>query len=191
MMKTRLILSGALAILCAGGSSLAQITPQGSSAPRPASQQPRPAATEGPVTTLAGCLYREDAVPGRSPNIAEKAGVLEDYVLADATIARELNRTPDRPIADAGQPPAAQIAGLATGRMYKVTKIDDEQLKALTGKRVEITGTIKVDTDARSADRATNTNLQNIEGTSIREVTGGSCPASPAGSSPTPPTPRR
>ena len=63
--------------------------------------------------------------------------------------------------------------------MYKVTKIDDERLKALLGKRVEITGTIKADDDAKPADRATNTNLPNIEGTSIREVTGASCPASP------------
>jgi hypothetical protein len=63
--------------------------------------------------------------------------------------------------------------------MYKVTKLDDERLKTLIGKRVEITGTIKPDDDAKPADRATNTNLPNIEGTSIHEVGGAACPATP------------
>ena len=98
--------------------------------------------------------------------------MLEDYILADATPAREQNRLPDRPIAEAGPATCRPIAGLASGRMYKVTKIEDGRLKELVGKRVEITGTIKPDTDAKPADRATNTNLPNIEGTSIREVAG-------------------
>jgi hypothetical protein len=130
------------------------------------------------VTKLAGCLYRENSVPGRSPNVAEKAGVLEDYILADATPAREPNPLSDPPIADKSQPPGA-TAGLASGRMYKVTKIDDERLKALVGKRVEVTGTIKQDNDAKPADRATHTNLPNIEGTSIHEIVGAPCPSSP------------
>ena len=40
------------------------------------------------------------------------------------------------------------------------------------GKRVEVTGTIKPDNDAKPADRSTNPNLPNIDGTSIREVAG-------------------
>jgi len=111
--------------------------------------------------------------------VAEKAGVMEDYILFDATPVREQNRLPDRPIADAGQPPDAPTAGLASGRMYKVTKIEDGRLKELVGKRVEVTGTIKPDNDAKPADRSTNTNLPNIDGTSIREVAGATCPATP------------
>ncbi len=180
-MNTRNILLGVATILCSGALSSAQIAPQGQGggAPQPRTQQPRADPTGGPVTTFAGCLYREDSIPGRSPNIAEKAGVLEDYVLADATPAREPKRLSDPPIADAGQPLAAAIAGLASGRMYKVTKLDDGRLRVLVGKRVEVTGTIKPDDDARSADRATNTNLPNIEGTSIHEVSGASCPVTP------------
>jgi hypothetical protein len=177
-MKTRKIFLGAAAILCSGALSSAQIAPQGGGAPQPRAQQPRADAT-GAVMTLAGCLYRENSIPGRSPNVAEKAGVLEDYILADAAPARESKPLSDPPIAEAGRPPAAPTAGLASGRMYKVTKISDEQLKTLVGKRVEITGTIKPDDDAKPADRATNTNLPNIEGTSIHEVTGASCPATP------------
>jgi len=178
-MKTREIVLGAAAILCIGALNSAQIAPQGQRAPQPRSQQPRPDPIAGPVTTLDGCLYREDSISGRKPNVAEKAGVLEDYILADATPAREHNRPPDRPIAEAGQPPAAPTAGLASGRMYKVTKIEDGRLKELLGKRVEVTGTIKPDNDAKPADHSTNTNLPNIEGTSIREVAGATCPATP------------
>ena len=178
-MKTREIVLGAAAILCIGALSSAQIAPQGQAAPQPRSQQPRPDPIAGPVTTLAGCLYREDSIAGRKPNVAEKAGVMEDYILFDATPVREQNRLPDRPIADAGQPPDAPTAGLASGRMYKVTKIEDGRLKELVGKRVEVTGTIKPDNDAKPADRSTNTNLPNIDGTSIREVAGATCPATP------------
>src|SRR5687768_9655568 len=46
-----------------------------------------PATAREPATTLVGCLYREDQVAGRKPNVAERAGVLEDYILADATVA--------------------------------------------------------------------------------------------------------
>jgi hypothetical protein len=163
-MNKRLILSGAAALLCVSALSSAQITPQGGiqqRPPQPTTQQPRPEAS-GPVTTLTGCLYREDSVPGRSPNVAEKAGVGEDYILADATTA-----------------PAARE--LAIGRMYKVTKIDDERLKALIGKRVEATGTIKPDRDVRPGEEPAHfENLPNIEGASIREASGAPCPASPA-----------
>jgi hypothetical protein len=180
-MRTRLILSGAAAFLCAGVISSAQITPQGGRPPQPTTQQPRPTASAGPLTTLTGCLYREDSIPGRSPNVAEKAGVLEDYILADATAARDSNRAPDRPVAEAGQPPAGASAGLATGRMYKVTKLDDERLKAMTGKRVEIAGTVKPDDDVRPGEKPANfENLPNIEGASIREASGAPCPATPA-----------
>ena len=198
-MKTRLILLGAAAILCAGALSSAQIAPQGGvqqRPPQPKAQQPRATPNAGPVMTLAGCLYREESVPGRSPNVAEKAGVGKDFILADAT-----PNTPDRPIADAGPPdaqrptpsgpqqPAGAVAGLATGRMYKVTKIDDDRLKELVGKRVEITGTIKPDDDVRPGEEARVENLPNIEGTSIREVSGAACPARPVISSPAPPAP--
>ena len=178
-MKTREIALGVAAVLCVSALSSAQIAPQGHGAPQPRSQQPRADPTAGPVTTLAGCLYREDSIRGRSPNIVEKAGVFEDYILADATPTRDVKRLSDPPIADSGQALATLTAGLASGRMYKVTKLDDARLKLLVGKRVEVTGTIKPDDDAKTADRATHTNLPNIEGTSIQEVNGASCPAIP------------
>jgi hypothetical protein len=182
--------------------SSAQIAPQGGTqrAPQPTPSQPRSTASDERPSTFAGCLYREDAIPGRSPNVAEKAGVLEDYILADATIAP--SSAPDRPGAEAessrpgqpeqraGQPAAGGTAGLATGRMYKVTKISDDRLKALIGKRVEVTGTVKPDGDVQPGEKPVNfENLPNIEATAIRETSGATCPSRPAGTSPTTPAP--
>jgi hypothetical protein len=182
MMQTRVILSGIAACVCAATIGSAQIAPQGGiqgRPPQPKTQQPRAQPTESPAIAFGGCLYHEDAIPGRSPNIAEKAGVGADYILADATPTSK---------------PAAPTAGLATGRMYKVTKIDGKQLSDLAGKRVEVTGTIKPDDDARSGEPGESfKNLPNIEGTSIHEVAGAECPARPEISSPAtpPPTPNR
>ena len=38
-------------------------------------------------TTLIGCVYQEKDVPGRAPNVAERAGILEDYILAELSPA--------------------------------------------------------------------------------------------------------
>jgi len=178
MMQARLILSGIAACLCVATLSSAQIAPQGGTqgrAPQPKSQQPRAQPTESPATTFAGCLYHEDAIPGRSPNVAEKAGVGADYILADAAPTST---------------PAAPIAGLAAGRMYKVTKIDGKQLNDLAGKRVEVTGTIKPDDDARPGEHRDNfKDLPNLQGTAIHEVAGAACPVRPDVSSPATPAP--
>jgi len=129
--------------------------------------------------TLAGCLYNEESIPGRSPNVAEKAGINRDYILADASAAQSSPTT-------AGK--AGATAGLTSGRIFKVMKLDQDQLKALVGKRVEVTGSIKPDDDARPGDRANNQNIPNIEATSIHEVAGATCPSTPAGASTTSPT---
>ena len=71
--------------------------------------------------------------------------------------------------------------------MFKLEKIDDNQLKTLVGKRVEVTG--RVDAEARDAapgGAAPNRNLgpdrielPEFEVASIKEISG-SCPATPA-----------
>src|SRR4030095_10243777 len=72
-MNTREIVLGAAAVLCAASLTSAKIAPQGQGAPQPRSQQPRADPTKGPAMTLAGCLYRENSIPGRAANVAEKA----------------------------------------------------------------------------------------------------------------------
>ena len=126
---------------------------------------------------LSGCLYQEADVPGRKPNLAEKAGVLEDYIIADARVVGQGSSTPG-PQAGTG------------GRMYKVEGIPDSQLKAHVGKRVEVSGRIDSDDAGSDAGRATpdrnplsrdTIDIAEFEATSIREVAGGTaCAAKPA-----------
>jgi hypothetical protein len=133
--------------------------------------------------TLTGCVYREQDVPGRAPNVAERAGVLEDYILADVKPASMPGAT--------GTPGAVGTSGAASHGMYKLELIADEQLKAAVGKRVEVTGRIDAEAgDSKSAaspaasptDKAIGrdkVNLAEFEVASMREVEG-SCPATPA-----------
>jgi hypothetical protein len=143
-----------------------------------AAQQQPPATTSTATTTLSGCLYREDQVPGRKPNVAERAGILEDYILADASVAG----TQKAPQGLTGNAPAS-------GNMYKVEGPSDERLKALVGKRVEVTGRIDPEggpgaaPGAPRADRGVGPdqiNLPEFEASSIREISGTACPATPA-----------
>ena len=148
---------------------------------QPETQANRPASPAG-MTTLTGCVYRERDVPGRAPNIAERAGVLEDYILADARPAGE-SATP-------ATPGATGTSGMA-GKMYKLEKIEDDRLKAVVGKRVEVTGRIDAEagdtarpaptTGAAQPDRSPGPDrieLPEFEVTSIKEVSG-TCPAKP------------
>jgi len=103
--------------------------------------------------------------------VAERLGVAEDYIIADA------------------RPQGSQAQGLATGRMYKVEQIDDEQLQKLVGRRVEVTGRIDADADdatpsgAPARDRnpvsPDDIELPEFEASSIRQVEG-TCPSAPA-----------
>jgi len=152
-----------------------------SQAPTPSPQTP--AVTVQRTVTLVGCLYREDQVPGRTPNVAERAGVLEDYILAGASApsaqAQPGSATP--------APTGTSGTALTTGNMYKVERIPDERLKALVGKRVEVTGRIDPEgtptTPAGAGpDRGPGPdriNLPEFEASAIRE-TSGTCPATPA-----------
>ena len=133
------------------------------------------AAAQEPAAKLTGCLYREEQVPGRTPNPAERAGVLEDYILVQSS-------------ADApkGAAPAATGTSGMTAKMYKVEGPSDEKLKALVGKRVEVSGRIDTEAGAKpgqaTPDRGVGpdkVSLSEIEATSIREISG-TCPATPA-----------
>jgi hypothetical protein len=158
---------------------------QGAGQPQnPPPQAPETSTTVRPTTTLAGCLYREDQVPGRKPNIPERAGILEDYILADASVAG----TQTKPGATPDATGTTGSTTLASGNMYKVEGPPDEQLKALVGKRVEVTGRISpergpVGTAGKPRpDQGLGPdeiNLPELEATSTREIAG-TCPPAPA-----------
>jgi hypothetical protein len=156
---------------------------------QPPTQTQQPAHMQDMATTatVTGCVYKEADIPGRTPNVAERAGVLEDYILVAST---------DTSRATAGTtgttPPAATGTTGAAVMKYKAFKlehVDDEKLQAMVGKRVEVTG--KVDAEARdakagapgapAADRSMGPDqieLAEFEVTSIKEVPG-DCPAKP------------
>ena len=166
----------AVALAAPNAAAQAQTSPQST---QPQSTQPRDSAaqtaTQNAGTAMVGCLYREDQVPGRSPNVAERAGVLEDYILVDAAPASGAQRS--------GTPAGATSATGATaasGRMFKVEGIDDDRLKAMVGKRVEVSGRVDADVEGRQ-DKSVGPdriNLPEFEAQSIREVSG-ECPATP------------
>jgi hypothetical protein len=154
--------------------------------PATQSQTPQSPATQSPTTprapdttataqqgadvTLTGCLYRERDIPGRAPNVAERVGIAEDYILTEA------------------RPAGSSAQGLATGRMYKVEHVNDEQLGALVGRRVEVMGRIDAEASdvtpggAPAADRnpisPDKIDLPEFEARSIRQADG-TCPAVP------------
>ena len=153
-----------------------QPQPQPQAPPPPVTQTPAYPQTSPPppsTVTLTGCLYRERDVPGRTPNVAERAGILEDYILADARFTR------------GDTPPTI-------GKMFKVERIADEKLAQFVGKRVEVTGTLDVEenemqqagtagTTGTTEDRSPGPDrieLPEFEAASIREVAG-TCPAVP------------
>ncbi len=151
----RYIFGSAAAVLCAGSLVAAQAqapaTPgQAPQPPQSGVQGERPTSAQAggsATTTITGCVYREEDVPGRTPNVAERAGVLEDYILADVRMpAGSATGTSGAAgggaVGAGGAAGAGATAGTAgTGAgMYKLELIADERLKALVGKRVEVTG---------------------------------------------------
>jgi hypothetical protein len=108
---------------------------------------------------------------------------MEDYILAEV-----------RPASAPSAPGTAGTSGTAkTASMYKLELIADEKLRAVVGKRVEVTGRIDAESgDARTpaaAPPASQTDkaigrdkvdLPEFEVTDIKEVAG-TCPATPSG----------
>lgn len=122
-------------------------TPQTPQTPEPGEQQ-REMGGEEKTVTVVGCLKREADVPGRSPNVAEQAGMGEDYILTEAAEATAAGST---------SPSSSSAAGSTSGMSsLKVEGIDDEQLQQHVNKRVEVTGTID-DPDWQSRAGSTGT----------------------------------
>jgi hypothetical protein len=138
-------------------------------------------AAQGAPTTIVGCVYEEKDVPGRAPNPVERAGILEDYILAEISAAENA-----KPTGTTG------ATAPTTYSMYKLEKVADSELKALVGKRVEVTGRVdaKADDTAGQPPASAQTNrtdrvvghdrinLPEFEVSSIRAIAG-SCPAKP------------
>lgn len=158
----------------------------------------RSSSTE-PTATLVGCLYREKDIPGRSPNVAERVGVMEDYILADAqpkaasTSADASSAASSSATGNNDTTGAVGTSGTVTsgGKMYKLEHVSDEILGSLVGKRVEVIGRIdkepgdQTSTQGGAAIAQDNSagpdriELAEFEVTSI-QATAGTCPAQPS-----------
>ena len=174
------VIATATVVACSGLIGAAQ-SPSPTSQATPAQQTEPQATTSRASTTLTGCVYREKDVPGRAPNVAERAGVLEDYILADVKPASGSEAV--------GTSGTTATSGKAHS-MYKLELIADEKLKAAVGKRVEVTGRIDAEAGDKTASPSTPSqtdkaigldtiDLPEFEVTSLREVPG-TCPATPA-----------
>jgi hypothetical protein len=176
-----------------GSSATAQSDTQSSTSTE--SSAARASSTE-PTATLVGCLYREQDIPGRTPNVAERVGVMEDYILADAQPKASSTSADASSSSTAGNNDttgAVGTSGTVTsgGKMYKLEHVSDEILGALVGKRVEVIGRIdkepgdQTSTQGGAAVAQDNSagpdriELAEFEVTSI-QATAGTCPARPS-----------
>jgi hypothetical protein len=91
---------------------------------------------------MTGCAHQ---------TIAERAGVLEDYLLTSASVGGQQSSAPGsaQPAPGATGTSGTQASGNIQST-YKIEGIADERLKALVGKRVEVTGRVDAD-DQREA----------------------------------------
>jgi hypothetical protein len=125
-----------LAAVVAGAIALTtSLMAQDPKTPPPSPSTPATQAQSSTVT-VEGCVMREADVPGRKPNVAERAGIAEDYILTSTKMIKGSAPTGK---AGAGDKPTG-TAG-AGGAMYEIRGIDDTQLKQHVGRRVQIEGT--------------------------------------------------
>ena len=142
----------------------------------PTQQPPGRTQDQARMVTVEGCLMREADVPGRRPNVAERSGVTEDYILTSTKIVKG---SPPAGGTTAQTRPGETPTGTAgtQGAMYEVEGIDDERLKQHVGRRVQIDGRFEnVDRARATPERGTPADdLVEIRGTTMRQVAG-ECP---------------
>ena len=160
-MRTRFIAIAAL--VTAGTLTLSAQSPNPQAPPspnpqtsRPTDQQPRPGdatqragAAAGQTITISGCLKAEKDVPGLKPNVAERAGVTEDYILTTVKMS-----------------PSSTTSGMGLATMYEIEGIGEDELKKHLNHQVELTGRI---TDTKTAT-ATSDDVPDFQATSLKMV---------------------
>lgn len=117
--------------------------PRPSSPQTPTTQtQPRTGTDTGPTVTVQGCLMREADVPGLEPNVVERAGVTEDFVVTNAKVVK-------------GSAPESRRGSASSNTMFAIEGLSEDQLEANLNRRVEIDGTIDEDSGmTRDTSRA-------------------------------------
>jgi hypothetical protein len=157
-MMSRYLLGTVAAAVCGLTVSIAAQAPES----KPSAQEQANA-----VVTIEGCVAREQDVPGRKPNIVERAGVMKDYMLTHAKVTA--------PLAAANAVTSTQPVGTtgSMGVMYDIKELDEKRLEPFVGKRVQIEGTLTDLTKSPSAGPTED--LPDIRALTIRPATG-ECP---------------
>jgi hypothetical protein len=167
-------LAGTLAVTA---TVAAQNPPPQQPTPRtPTTEDPARTQTQAQMVTVEGCLMPEADVPGRKPNVAERAGVAEDYILTSTKMVK--GKAPQGATTAETRPGETPTGTAGTqGPMYEVEGIDEQRLKQHVGRRVQIEGTFEnVDRARATPERGTPADdLVEIRGTTIRQVAG-ECP---------------
>ena len=112
-MRTRLMTVTITALSFAGALTLQAQAPQSPSAPPSPPQASQPD-TQRPMTdsatkatdatvTITGCVKSEADVPGLTPNVAERVGVTEDFILTNVKMS-----------------PASKVSGIGLASMYEI-----------------------------------------------------------------------
>jgi hypothetical protein len=167
-----------LAAACSTAAVLsAQTPPQPQTPPRPQTPTTQPAPTPKPdaqpaagTVTISGCLKAEKDVAGLKPNVAERAGMGEDYILTNVKMA---------PGASGSSPAAAASKAV----MYKIEGLSDDELKKHLNHQVELTGRISDSGSAKPGGTAApggggapSETLKEFQATSLKMVSA-TCPA--------------
>ena len=172
-MRTRLMTASMTALALAGTLGLQAQTPQTQppSQPQPSTSRPtstdqRPSTTSGSnqVVTVSGCLKAEKDVPGRTPSVADRAGMGEDFVLTNVKMG-----------------PGSSTAGIGLASMYEIKGISDSELTKHVNHQVEVMGTLesKGTTGSMSGTGAAGSTSGTPSGTTPGSATGTT--ASPSG----------
>jgi hypothetical protein len=160
-MKFGQIISTAVIACAASGLLLAQTPP-----PQQQTQSTKHAA-DGQTVTAKGCLKAEKDVPGREPNMAERAGMNEDYILTNAKLTgAAADSMPSQPASA-----TASAASTLWKNAFKVEGLDDSELKKHLNHQVEVTGTLKMaKTMTGATEEKTDKHLREIHATSLKMV---------------------
>ena len=139
------------AILVAGLFTGLSIGVAAQSQPAAPAPQTAPAAQAADTIKVTGCLKNEKDVAGLKPNVAERAGITEDYILTDVKLAGD----------------SKSAMGLAT--MYEIEGIAESELKAHLNHQIEVTGQLsKVETGAAAATASNRGDVPDFKATSVR-----------------------
>ena len=150
---TALMLASALTLNAQAPQTTPQTTPPQPPADRQTPVTDAARAQVGQVITITGCLKEEKDVPGLKPNVAERAGVSEDYILTNVKMAA-----------------SSKVSGIALATRYEVEGPSNDELKKHVNHQIEVTGTITQPTTTASDD------TPDFKATAVKMVAA-TCPA--------------